>query len=267
MNILADSSLGDLSASEREQLSTGKKLIAKMIQLLKEIEYLMWKRSIPGHFLKYCFYLLCCPCVCLPRCIFCCMDRTSHHLTRTGGRDERAWKPIRVLETHFQHRERHLKRRKSLSELPNFSLSRILRRKERQCDQRQCLLLTKLPTEIRLEIFGFVLNNEPFLHVTPYTSRRWKKGRGRIVVADCFVSENGCWRYLKPNEFTLDTLANEDPCMGGKILPWAPQHRRCLEASEVPRRPYHRPMKYKRDDHGEDSHLPFLPLLRTCRRM
>jgi len=234
---------------------------AKIDHLHRDFEYLEWRHPILGHCLKCGIYLLCCPCTCLIMC----SDSFARLPNKCGSSrfNKQLEKSKRMLGIHFQHREHKLKRRESLSELRNFSFTK----KGRRCDQRKSPLFAKLPTEIRLRIFGFVLNDESFLHVFPDISLRWKKGSGKFTLANCFVPEKGRERFLKADGSAPEELADRDVCEDEETLPWALQHRKCLEMYEVPRRLSNLPKKDTTDVCENDSRSAFLPLLTTCWRV
>lgn len=110
---------------------------------------------------KLCLCILCPPC-------YCC-----YALMPTGGfcgnarmQKQRA-KFNKMTELQVEKRERQPKRRKSLTGEPSAArkLDDILRVRERWCDQRASILFSKLPGEICMHIYVFVLQcKRPNIH-------------------------------------------------------------------------------------------------------
>jgi hypothetical protein len=224
------------------------KLTAKTKHLRREFEYFTWKHPIPAHCLKCGIYLILCPCTCVYKCVTCCGATLLVCNRRDLAARKKEAKRNRIREVHFQHRQRSFKRRNSLSETPGFSLSRMVRNRERLCEQAQSPLFALLPTEIRLIIFGFVVSGEPVLHLQ--MSRAGKKDM-RFMVTDYLPwvkQEKGC------TPWTLDYK---------NCLRSYDQRSGCRSLSEVRPEIYENQSQIGRDK----TQFMLLPLLKTCRRV
>ncbi|KAF2684268.1 hypothetical protein K458DRAFT_487228 [Lentithecium fluviatile CBS 122367] len=212
----------------------------------ERFEYFAWKHPIPAYCVECVLYLACCPCACVGLVV-------GARLTGKCGHSrmmEQQRKPVRIMTMYFQDRERALKRRKSLSERPSLSLSHLALLKKRLYTQEKSPLFAKLPAELRVKIFEYVLSDEPYLHVYPYMSRSRKAGRGRFKVADCFTRTG----------LPVQEVYGEGDSTG---TPWAVEHRRCLEFHEM-----RRGIGIGTRGSAPDSpRYRFLPLLMTCRRV
>lgn len=73
-----------------------------------------------------------------------------------------------MMSMKWERREQEHKRRESLSEGTVPSKPRaFFARRPRTCNQQfQSVFFSRLPSEVRKMVYGYVLNDEPFLHVT-----------------------------------------------------------------------------------------------------
>jgi len=113
-------------------------------------------------------------------------------------------KMLQMLQMHLVLRETKAQRRKSLSEIPRFSLMHKIRRIPRLGSQEQSPLFSKLPLEIRTKIYKYVVGDESFLSMIPdlYGYRKGvgcKQGRFRVALCLAPPQEGGETLYKKHN--------------------------------------------------------------------
>ena len=132
-----------------------------MVSLHDERKYLAYKYPRTAAVCKTLLWVFTCP-LC---CCFCCFCGRLPNMRRRRGcvrvtREEReARNGFSMTDIHYQHKERRLKRRQSLSIGCPTSGWRKLRRKTTS-DQASCPLFAKLPVEVRERILNDCMNEE-----------------------------------------------------------------------------------------------------------
>lgn len=183
---------------------------------------------------QLCVVALCLPCLLCTRWLFPRRYRCGNYNRVRVEKKQR-----RMMEIKSEHREASLKRRKSLSEGASTTRLRGLSEKKVKCEQQsQSIFFQKLPAELRLKIYEYVMCDAGIIHVT----YNWD----RLKMKSCYCDPTE--RLAAMQEDTtfepLGCLTSED--LGEFVGVW------------------------DREDHKQGLDRPSRPclaLLQSCRRM
>lgn len=205
----------------------------------ERLEYFFWKHPMVR---KTCRNVLAITCLPYTLCYPCLTEGWQGAKCGNGLRNIRIRKHRKMIDVKYRIRESSLRRKKSLSEGSGSSGWRTLHSstvKTRQ--QSQSYLFSKLPPEIRRQIFAYVVADQPLLHVTICQFRR-------LTVPDCQIL----------TEEHRDGDA-EDVCA------WNIWHLTCMKMFTRDGGWCGAPTYHSMDTSKSLANI--LPLLTTCRRM
>ncbi|KAF2652281.1 hypothetical protein K491DRAFT_57101 [Lophiostoma macrostomum CBS 122681] len=189
-----------------------------------------------------------CPLFCIYVCLYCpfdfCGGREQERKNAAYKEDARL---CRVKDTEYQLREEKLTRRKSLSS----QRTRLFRKaKIQEMDQLQSPLFSKLPAEIRIKIYSYLLADNSTVHIWTEKERpiRLKCRCDLQTETDPIPISIDCVNDESSEDMHLECFAYYS--IAGDIVNSGALGR-----------------GYAAFEEGNQVQLSMLPLLRTCRRV
>jgi hypothetical protein len=203
--------------------------------------YFAWKHPNIARRCSTSLQRICCPCICLAQCLFGCLaffilplkawDAPSNREGPEEDKQRCCW----TIEC--KRRQRRFKKRTSLSAGTTSSGYN---------QQASSSFFSRLPIEIRRQIYGYVLNDEPFLHLT---IAPWK----RITIVDCAQMKT---------HMTVHQLDPEDDSDLALL-----KHTGCIWANDHSWTESKRPTRHNKMNKLPTLSLQILSLLMSCRKM